>query len=342
MRRDIGDYHFIADSQTGLTMRWGKTIKDNPIWAPVPELADISISNHCSKGCSYCYRKSTRNNEFMRVEQYCQVLDSINHPQYGNVFQVAIGGGEPLEHPNFLAIIDATLQRKIVPNFTTNGIFLSSEICNALSGKVGAVALSIDKISDLQRDKIKMLRKYNIRTNIHYVLSIQNINEAIDIVRGKYTRDLEGINAIIFLTYKPAGRAKQEYVLYPSEALQHFIQLVCTYTNKDLKIGFDACFVPNLLHADFKNKELVDVCEAGFFSVYIDHNMNVSPCSFSMGNDSYNLNDYDFYDIWNNKFEAYRNAQQNQCAQIDCPAYSACNGHCPYYPLITTCYVHGN
>ena len=96
MRRDIGDYHFIADSQTGLTMRWGKTIKDNPIWAPVPELADISISNHCSKGCSYCYRKSTRNNEFMRVEQYCQVLDSINHPQYGNVFQVAIGMAHPL------------------------------------------------------------------------------------------------------------------------------------------------------------------------------------------------------------------------------------------------------
>ena len=104
MRRDIGDYHFIADSHTGLTMRWGKTIKDNPIWAPVPELADISISNHCSKGCSYCYRKSTRNNEFMTVEQYCQVLDSINHPQYGNVFQVAIGGGEPLEHPNFCYI----------------------------------------------------------------------------------------------------------------------------------------------------------------------------------------------------------------------------------------------
>ena len=64
----------------------------------------------------------------MSLNQYCQVLDSLNHPLYGNVFQVAIGGGEPLEHPDFLKIIDATLQRKIVPNFTTNGIFLGNYI----------------------------------------------------------------------------------------------------------------------------------------------------------------------------------------------------------------------
>ena len=107
------------------------------------------------------------------------------------MFQVAIGGGEPLEHPDFLKIIDATLQRKIVPNFTTNGIFLTDEICNALRGKVGAVALSVNKLKELQQDKLQLLYKHNIRTNIHYVLSIQNITEAIDIVSGKYTKELE-------------------------------------------------------------------------------------------------------------------------------------------------------
>ena len=104
LKRDIGEYHFRADAQTGLTMRWGKTLREDPIWAPVPELADISISNHCSKECSYCYRMSTKNNEFMSLEQYERVLDSLNHPKYGNVFQVALGGGEPLEHPQFVQI----------------------------------------------------------------------------------------------------------------------------------------------------------------------------------------------------------------------------------------------
>lgn len=49
LRRHIGNYNFVGDAKTGITLRWGKTINDNPIFAPVPELADISISNHCTK-----------------------------------------------------------------------------------------------------------------------------------------------------------------------------------------------------------------------------------------------------------------------------------------------------
>lgn len=68
LERHIGDYHFVADRKTGRTLRWGKTLKENPTFAPVPELADISISNHCSKGCSFCYRNSKPNNEFMSLK----------------------------------------------------------------------------------------------------------------------------------------------------------------------------------------------------------------------------------------------------------------------------------
>ena len=63
--RFTNNYNFLADPKTGVTFRWGKTINDNPILAPVPELADISISNHCTKGCSFCYRNSKNNNEFI-------------------------------------------------------------------------------------------------------------------------------------------------------------------------------------------------------------------------------------------------------------------------------------
>ncbi len=338
VRRDIGEYHFVADAQTGLTMRWGKTLHDDPKWAPVPELADISISNHCSKGCAYCYRESARNNEFMTVEEYCSVLDAMRHPEYGNVFQVAIGGGEPLEHPEFAKIIDATIERGIVPNFTTNGMFLTEEVCKAIQGKVGAIALSVTSVNELQEEKLAMLRKYAIRTNIHYVLSAKNIGEAIEIVSGKYDAQFAGVNAIIFLTYKPAGRGTREDVLQRGKRLEEFVKKVNGYQNKGLKIGFDACFVPNLLQAGFRRPELVDVCEAGFFSVYVDHKMNVMPCSFSGGKDAWSLKEYDFYDIWVNKLEGYRNRQQNRCAHNDCAAHAICRGCCPYYPQITTCY----
>lgn len=61
-----------------------------------------------------------------------------------------------------------------------------------------------------------------------------------------------------------------------------------------------------LYHTDI-SPDLIDTCEGGFFSVYIDHNLNVSPCSFSNNShDLFNLREYDFYDIWLDKLKVYR------------------------------------
>ena len=338
LRRHIGDYHFVADAKTGVTMRWGKTLKDNPSFAPVPELADISISNHCTKGCDFCYRNSGNNHEWMSVEDYCFVLDSMHHPQHGNVFQVALGGGEPLEHPEFLKIIEATVERGIVPNFTTNGLHLTEEICRSIKDKVGAVALSVTSINELNQNSIDLLKHYGIETNIHYVLSSKNIVEATDIAKGQFNEPLKDVNAIIFLTYKPAGRGKADGVVKRGESLDDFVKVIGNKELKRPKIGFDACFVPMLLSQPVVSHVLVDCCEGGFFSVYVDHQKNVSPCSFSSGKDTYNLDDFDFYDIWINKFEAYRESQDNQCGNIACAGHSLCRGSCPYYPEITACY----
>ncbi|NLI35283.1 MAG: radical SAM protein [Bacteroidales bacterium] len=338
LKRFIKNYHFVADYKTGVTIRWGKSLNDNPIFAPVPELADISISNHCTKGCSFCYRDSRNNNEFMSVEDYCNVLDYMNHEKYGNVFQVALGGGEPLEHPDFLAIIDETIRRDIVPNFTTNGIHIDHDICKRIKGKVGAVAISVTSIHDIPVDKVKLLNLYGIRVNLHYLLSSKTINEAINILRGDNTELFDDINAIIFLTYKPAGRASRKFVIKSGSTLDTFIREVESRESQKPKIGFDACFVPLLMRNTNIPRSLVDTCEGGFFSVYVDHKSNVSPCSFSAGRDSYSLHEYDFYDIWLNKFEQYRETCKNHCRVKKCSAYDMCRGCCPYYPEITACY----
>lgn len=336
--RHIGDYHFVADARTGLTMRWGKTVKDNPPFAPVPELADISISNHCSKGCSFCYRDSSYNQEWMSLEDYRKVLDGMNHPIFGNVFQVALGGGEPLEHPFFTSIIKETVTRGIVPNFTTNGVYLTESLCRSIQGEVGAVAISTTSIGAIDQVKISMLRHFGIETNIHYVLSSKNITEAIGICRGVYNEQLENVNALIFLTYKPAGRADDSGIIKKGNLYNEFMEAIGENSSVKPKIGFDACFIPMLLSRSVVNEALVDCCDGGFFSVYIDHKMNVSPCSFSGIRDVYSLREYDFYDIWTNKLDSFRKLQTNQCQDMSCKVHSLCRGCCPYYPEITLCY----
>lgn len=337
LSRTIGDYHFLADKDTGMTFRWGKVLEDNPTFAPVPELADISISNRCTKGCDYCYRSSRPDGALMSLEDYCDVLDSMNSPEYGNVFQVALGGGEPLEHPDFFAIIEETVKRGIVPNFTTNGRLLTADTFERLKGKVGAIAISIARMEEMNFFRDILRKRNGIKVNLHYILSGNSIGQAVDVIRGIYNEMLHDVNAIVFLTYKPAGRGKAAFMLRSGDLLNAFLKAIKT-PKTACKIGFDACFVPMLLRNTQGLDNYVDFCEGGFFSVYVNERKEVSPCSFSNGKDCFSLNDYDFYDIWLNKLQPYREKQAN-CCKTTCKAKSVCRGACAYYPQITTCYT---
>lgn len=338
IRRHSEEYNFFGDTDTGLTMRWGSTIKSNPWYAPWPELADISISNHCTKGCEFCYKDSTDNESFMSLQEYEYVLSSLQSEQWGNVFQVALGGGEPLEHPEFIEILNITKAKGIVANFTTNGIHIDKKVAESIKNKVGAVAISISKAEEINYDKIKLLTDEGIKTNIHFVLDNESLQDAIDILEGKYNEMLQKVNGVIFLTYKPKGRASLDKCLKMDTQLEKFIKLI-DKNRASVRIGFDACFVPLLMSNTKVNVDYIDSCECGFFSVYIDEKMNVKPCSFA--NDdrfSYNLNKYDFQNIWTNKYEVYRkDIMKNNCKN-DCENKDNCRGKCAYYDSIAFCY----
>lgn len=313
IRRHSKDYNFIGDTLSGITFRWGRNFKENPKYAPWPELADISISNHCTKGCNYCYRNSSENFSFMSLEDYEYILNELQHPIWGNVFQIAIGGGEPLEHPQLKQILELTISKNIVPNLTTNGIHINSEYAKYFKNKVGAVALSVEDIQTLNSEKVRILLKESVKTNIHYLLSNRNISQAVDILKGKYNEIFLGLNSIIFLTYKPLGRGSLADILKLNDNLKKFIKQIDN--NKcSTRIGFDACFVPLLLHFTKIDPIYVDSCEAGFYSIYIDEKLNVKPCSFdNTGIYSFNLREHSFSDIWENKLKKYRENALNLC-----------------------------
>src|SRR5512133_937115 len=273
LRRHTNEYNFIADVSTGVTFRWGKTLEEDPARAPWPELADISISNHCSNNCSYCYRNSTINNSFMSVSDYEFVLEQLAHPAHGNVFQVALGGGEPLEHPDFLKILDVTRQHRIIANFTTNALLLSESLIDSFRDDTGAVAVSVTSFDAHTLSNLRMLVNRGVRTNIHFILAHDTIGIASSLLQGKYDEKLHGINAIVFLTYKSTGRADAERCIKPGTELDNFLGFVSS-PKTVLRFGFDACMVPLLLYSTTILPEFVDSCECAFFSVYIDEMLN--------------------------------------------------------------------
>lgn len=337
IRRHSKDYNFYGDTRTGLTLRWADKRFGNPVRAPWPELADISISNHCSKACAFCYRDSSPDHSFMTVEQYDYALSALQSERWGNVFQVALGGGEPLEHPDFTRIIEKTNARGIVANFTTNGLYLDKSMIAFLKGKIGALALSADSMDSLDTGLVKRLAEAGIKTNIHFILNRRSIGEAAEILSGHFNERLKGANGVVFLTYKPKGRAERDMCLVMDDALMRFVSLIDNHACT-IGVGFDACFVPLLMKYTGTSVDIIDSCECGFFSVYIDEKLNVKPCSFADERFSCNLMETGMETIWERNYEEYRNEMLKNKCMNECGNKADCRGRCMYFDTLSFCY----
>lgn len=337
LRRHSATYNFVADPRTGVTFRWGSTPEEDPVSAPWPELADISISNYCTVGCSCCYRDSSPQGKSMSLADYRHVLDQLTHPIWGSVFQVALGGGEPLEHPDFIKIIQLTRDLGMVPNFTTRGFHVTRSLARKVSGLVGGAAVSATDLESCRFDAVRTLVSEGTKTNIHYLLHRKSLSEAIEIAKGKHDDLLKGVNAVVFLTYKPTGRASAAECLTWGPPFRLFVDALDAKRSK-IKLGFDACLVPLLLHATRIDRRLIDPCECGFFSVYIDENLNVRPCSFAPSKrDTYSLRSASFETIWTDMLASFRTDRVNACRR-HCGAARSCRGACPYFTETNFCF----
>ncbi|VBB09566.1 radical sam [Lucifera butyrica] len=343
-RRHTEDYNFVGDPNTGITFRWGESLHKNPVCAPWPELADISISNYCTKQCKYCYRASSPDGTFISLEDYSFILEQLTSKRYGPVFQVALGGGEPLLHPQITEILRLTRKEyNIIPNYTTSGFFFTPEIIQATGRYCGAVAVSYDPYRrDMTWERLNEigteLADEGIKVNIHFVVSDSTVDAAANLLEGYQDNPLNRFNSIIFLTYKPFGKANVADCLKPDDRLRRFLALVENPGTK-LQFGFDACFVPLLFRKTKVNFELLDSCECGFFSVYIDERLDVSPCSFCNERSyKFSLRQYNFADIWENEFQKYRQKVLKNCPD-NCAVSDICRGKCEFFEELFICPV---
>jgi len=330
-------YSAFFNPSTGFFARVPDKGEKAPFWSPHgPELMDISITNWCDKGCSFCYKSSTKNGEHMALDDYKKVIDQAAEM---NTFQVALGGGNPNQHPNFIDILRYTASKSVVPNYTTNGRGLSDEILDATRKYCGAVAVSVYPPYDEAASAIKKLTNKKIKTNIHFILDAESIGTAINWLKSPPAY-MAGINAVIFLNYKPSGRTVFEgKLLRNSTSLDEFFELA-TSSKRKLKVGFDACCVSGVFARTNPNISMVDACDAGRFSMYVSEDLRVYPCSFQSGladGDQLDENKT-LLDIWtkSQNMEAFRSYfSSDRCG--GCCHRSTCMNGCPLFDELVVC-----
>lgn len=342
-------YHFVYDfnPDNGFYIRSGILDENNydtgidPFMASFPHLIDVGIMGHCIHGKTGlclragigCYQSGmTVDMPNMTVEDF----RSIAKQCCGRTNQFALGGrGDPDQHEKFIKILQICRDNEIVPNFTTSGYGLTPELARVCKQYCGAVAVSWYR-SEYTLRAIQLLIDAGVKTNIHYVLGKNSIDEAIGRLEEN---DLpSGINAVIFLLHKPAGQGSKENVLsYDDPRVIRFFKLI-DKGDYPFKVGIDSCTVPGTIrNCHNQIMQALDTCEGGRFSSYIGADMDMMPCSFDQNKHfAVSLHDHTIEEAWNSeKFYNFRESLAKSCP--NCSDRPNCMGGCPLMPEIVLC-----
>jgi len=231
-----------------------KPIKD----LEFPEFYDVKITNKCEGKCSWCYQDSLpENDHFDKIIEksinYFGVMSDNEKP-----FQVAIGGGEPTSHPDFIELLDTFDKMGITPNYTTNGMNLSEDIISATKKHCGGVAISCH--SHLEKYWSKAIAEYsklNVKLNLHIIISDNDSIRAFEDIYNKYS---DVIDYFVLLPHTAKGRAVEKEI--ECENLFSVIDKLDTD-----KIAFGAMFYPYI--KEDKNRYKISLYEPEIMSKYI-------------------------------------------------------------------------
>ena len=352
MRYTIKDrkYRFMSafDTETGAYVRTGilddkgRDTGVDPFMASFPHLIDVGVMGHCIHGktglCAKagigCYQSGMLIEQpNMSVENFRWIAEQCK----GRCNQLALGGrGDPDQHEYFEELLKISRENNLVPNFTTSGYGMTPEIATLCKQYCGAVAVSWYR-SEYTINAVKMLMNAGVKTNIHYVLGRNSIDEAIRRLReNDFT---EGINAVIFLLHKPAGQGTTANVLSSKdERVEEFFAEVDS--PHPFKVGMDSCTctVPGALN--FCKRiipQSLDTCEGGRFSCYIGADMIMVPCSFDQEKKyQVSLADMTIEEAFNSEpFARFRNKLKRACPE--CKKRVQCMGGCPLMLEIVLC-----
>lgn len=338
----------VFDSKTGFYARSGvidengKDTGVDPFMTAYPELIDVGVMGHCVHGASglclksgvQCYQNGLKTKQpNMTLENFKKIVDECK----GKTFQLALGGrGDVDQHENFEEILSYCRENEIVPNFTSSGLGFTEHIVELCKKYCGAVAISWYRQEHTYK-AIQMLLDAGVKTNIHYVLGNNSIDEAIE--RLKNNNFPKGINAVIFLLHKPVGLGQQSNVLHADDdRVKEFFKIIDS-GDFDFKIGFDSCTVPALINFTEKiNPDSFDTCEGGRWSAYITSDMKMLPCSFDNQELkwAYDISNDTIQNAWNSpQFEEFRSHFRNSCP--GCSRQGECRGGCPIRREIVLC-----
>ena len=175
-----------------------------------PESFDLKITNKCDRGCLYCHENSIVNGKHGDILNL-PFIDSM-HPYT----EIAIGGGNPLEHPDLYKFLELCKEKQFIPSMTVNQFHFMKykEYLKALCDEKLIYGLGISLTNVHERDFIKSVKEFP-NAVIHVINGIVSIEELEHLSKNNLK--------ILILGYKMFRRGESYYKHFNTDTIDNDI-----------------------------------------------------------------------------------------------------------------------
>ena len=232
-----GDWWVLYNSATGAKATFSFNENAAPlVKSRTPELVDLKITDYCEVGCPYCYQNSSIQGKHCDLNDFYSILVTLVEM---SVFEVAIGGGDPIKHPDLVFIMEELKKHGITPNLSTASFdWLLEENASKILSIAGRVGFSIDSLSKFNQfnqnwNACRKPDKPNgVEPSIHLVAGVMNKKELETFLH-------ENEYDIVALGYKSVGRGKN---LQPKMSNKEFLEILLkSQESHCLDFSIDTC-----------------------------------------------------------------------------------------------------
>lgn len=321
-------------SRRDLEDLWHKRYEDSSrrhAFSPVPETLDVQITNYCSVGCPTCYQSSTKKDRHAPAFKLMRaIFEGLDQAPY----QIAFGGGEPTQLPDFAKVLAYTHERGSVPNFTTSGVVLDEEIGATARELCGGVALTYH----YWRGREKFEKAYTWwkeklgpkQLNVH-IIADKDVMPALN--------DLAEIDPqakLVLLAYYPdVGRASLKalmpHTVYRKVLPDRLVELRAA----GMQVAFSEGLLPwTLSHPEMALATQFAGPQEGKFSCYVDIAGRVSESSFRKPHENdKTIYKENFQKMWEKGW--YTRSEPSGAKCYSCKhSKTSCSAPSPYHTLL--------
>lgn len=131
-----------------------------------PESIDLKITNYCDAGCAYCHEKSTKRGEHASLNSIHDIIEALP-----SGCELAIGGGNPLAHPDLEIILRRIKKQGLIANMTVNAFHLNgyNHTINRLRNNKLIYGLGVSYNKDYHDDVVDIVDENTI---VHVIAGV--------------------------------------------------------------------------------------------------------------------------------------------------------------------------